>query len=103
LRRCPDGEAYAGQSLYIASKWGAVGLSHSVRAEAQAKGVRVTLIEPGLVDTPMSRSNPHARRLFEQINPLSPADVARAVVLVLEQPVNGLVRESVLQPIGQEI
>jgi NADP-dependent 3-hydroxy acid dehydrogenase YdfG len=96
-------ESYAGQPLYIASKWGVVGLAHSVRKEAQAKGVRVTLIEPGLVDTPMSRSNPHAQRLLEQISPLSPDDVARAVVFVLEQPANVLVRELALQPVGQEI
>jgi NADP-dependent 3-hydroxy acid dehydrogenase YdfG len=96
-------ETYAGQPLYIASKWGVVGLTHSVRKEAQARGVRVTLIEPGLVDTPMSRSNPHAQRLFEQVVPLSPDDVARAIIYVLEQPANVLVRELALQPVAQEI
>lgn len=96
-------EAYAGQPLYIASKWGAIGLTHSVRKEAQARGVRVTLIEPGLVDTPMSRSNPHAQRLFEQITPLTPEDVARAITYVLEQPTNVLIRELAIQPVGQLI
>jgi NADP-dependent 3-hydroxy acid dehydrogenase YdfG len=96
-------ETYAGQPLYIASKWGVIGLTHSVRKEAQARGVRVTLIEPGLVDTPMSRSNPHAQRLFEQVVPLSPDDVARAIIYVLEQPANVLVRELALQPVAQEI
>ena len=96
-------ETYVGQPIYIASKWGAIGLGHSVQKEAQARGVRVTLIEPGLVDTPMSRSNPHAQRLFEQVVPLSPDDVARAIVYVFEQPANVLIRELALQPVGQMI
>ena len=114
LERAPGGQAvviaslsgretYVGQPLYIASKWGVIGLTHSVRKEAQTRGVRVTLIEPGLVDTPMSRSNPHAQRLFEQVVPLSPDDVARAIAYVLDQPANVLIRELALQPVGQGI
>jgi NADP-dependent 3-hydroxy acid dehydrogenase YdfG len=94
-------DSYPGQPLYIASKWGELGLVHSVRKEAQSRGVRVTLIEPGLVDTPMSRGNPYAQRIFEQVKPLTPDDVARAILYVLEQPPNVLIVELSMQPIGQ--
>jgi NADP-dependent 3-hydroxy acid dehydrogenase YdfG len=95
--------AYAGQVAYIASKWASVGLGHSLRKEGQAAGVRVTLIEPGLVDTPMSRANPRAQPLFERVEPLRSEDVAAAMLYVLEQPPNVLISELALQPLGQEI
>jgi NADP-dependent 3-hydroxy acid dehydrogenase YdfG len=96
-------EAYAGQPVYIASKFGEIGLVHSVRKEAQKLGVRVSLIEPGLVDTPMSRSNPFAQPIFAKTEPLTPNDVARAIVYVLDQPSNVLVLEVALQPVFQNI
>jgi NADP-dependent 3-hydroxy acid dehydrogenase YdfG len=96
-------DAYAGQPLYVASKFGEIGLVHSVRKEAQKLGVRVSLIEPGLVDTPMSRANPFAQAIFAQIEPLKPDDVARAIVYVLEQPPNVLIVEVALHPVFQNI
>jgi NADP-dependent 3-hydroxy acid dehydrogenase YdfG len=96
-------DAYAGQPLYVASKFGEIGLVHSVRKEAQKLGVRVSLIEPGLVDTPMSRANPFAQTIFAQIEPLKPDDVARAIVYVLEQPPNVLIVEVALHPVFQNI
>lgn len=96
-------DAYAGQPLYVASKFGEIGLVHSVRKEAQKLGVRVSLIEPGLVDTPMSRANPFAQTIFAQIEPLKPEDVARAIVYVLEQPPNVLIVEVALHPLFQNV
>ena len=96
-------DAYAGQPLYVASKFGEIGLVHSVRKEAQKLGVRVSLIEPGLVDTPMSRANPFAQAIFAQIEPLKPEDVARAIVYVLEQPPNVLIVEVALHPLFQNV
>ncbi len=93
--------SYAGQPLYIASKWGELGLVHSVRKEAQKLGVRVSLIEPGLVDTPMSRANPFAQPLFKEVEPLTPDDVARAIVYVLQQPPNVMILELALQSVRQ--
>ena len=40
--------------MYSASKFGMRGLSDSVRREVRADGIRVTLIEPGFVRTPMN-------------------------------------------------
>lgn len=66
-------------------------------------GVKVTLVEPGLVDTPMARANPFAKHLFDAFDPLRPEDVAEAIAFVLSQPPGVLVRELALQPLGQEI
>ncbi len=96
-------EVYAGESIYIASKWGVVGLGQALRMEARMYGVRVTLIEPGLVDTPMSRANPFAQAWFEKGQALVPDDVANAVAYALAQPPHMAINEIVLRPLAQEV
>ena len=63
----------------------------SVREELRGTGVRVTLIEPGMVDTP----------LFDQPPPyaLQPEDIARAVVYALSQPSHVDVNEILIRPV----
>lgn len=96
-------EAYVGEPVYIASKWGQVGFVHSLRLELQASrsNVRVTVVEPGLVDTPLTRDNPKIAPLLAQQDPLSPADVARAVVYAFQQPPHVVVSELTLRPLRQ--
>jgi NADP-dependent 3-hydroxy acid dehydrogenase YdfG len=91
-------EAYVGEAVYIASKWGQVGFAHSLRLELIESGVRVTLIEPGLVNTPLTYNNPKVRPLLEEIEPLTPEDVARAVVFAHQQPARVSVSEIVVRP-----
>lgn len=93
--------AYVGEPAYIASKWGVVGFGHSVRMEVAEYGIRVTLIEPGAVDTPLTRNAPKIRPLIESINPLQPEDVARAIVFAFQQPAHVTVTELALRPLNQ--
>jgi NADP-dependent 3-hydroxy acid dehydrogenase YdfG len=93
--------AYQGESIYIASKWGVVGFGHAVRMEAQSHGVKVTLIEPGLVDTPLTRLNPKVRPLLDAFTPLSAEDVAGAVIYAYTQPAHVTVNELAVRPLGQ--
>ena len=96
-------ESYAGEPIYAASKWAVVGLGHALRKEALAYGVRVTLVEPGLVDTPLARSTPLGRQWLETLQPLRDLDVARAVAYALAQPAHVAVNEIVLRPLAQEV
>lgn len=61
----------AGQASYSASKYAVVGLSHSLRAEAAAHGVKVNVVCPGIIETPMrenlSIKSPNAKAILEQI------------------------------------
>jgi NADP-dependent 3-hydroxy acid dehydrogenase YdfG len=90
-------ESYVGEPLYIASKWGLVGFGHALRQEVGPAGVRVTLIEPGLVDTPLTRGSEAVRPLLEASAPLRPEDVARAVAYAYAQPPNVAISELVVR------
>jgi NADP-dependent 3-hydroxy acid dehydrogenase YdfG len=93
-------ETYVGEPAYIASKWGTVGLGHAARRELAGMGVRVSLIEPGIVDTPLTRSSAPVRRLLESGPSLRPEDVAEAVLWVLSRPSHVAVDELALRPLG---
>ena len=94
-------DAYVGEPAYIASKWGVIGFGHSVRKEVGRYGIRVTMIEPGAVDTPLTRNAPKVRPLIEAIDPLLPEDVARAVVFAYQQPQHVVITELGLRPLNQ--
>jgi NADP-dependent 3-hydroxy acid dehydrogenase YdfG len=77
---------YLGEPMYIASKWAIAGMGGALRKEALEYNVRVTLIEPGLVDTPMIHSLPEGKHDLEKIEALSPEHIAWAVAFALAQP-----------------
>src|SRR3954447_5474747 len=84
-------------SLYSATKWAVTGMGESLRQELrQEEGsqVRVTLVEPGVVDTPFFDSPP-------SIEALKPDDVARIVMFVLEQPAHVDVNEVLIRRTSQ--
>lgn len=91
-------DSYVGEPLYIASKWGVVGLGHALRKELQSSGIRVALVEPGLVDTPLTRGSPVVRPLVEAGGALLPEDVADAVTWLVSRPGRVAVSEVVIRP-----
>jgi NADP-dependent 3-hydroxy acid dehydrogenase YdfG len=91
-------DTYVGEPLYIASKWGVVGLGHAVRKELQLSNIRVALIEPGLVDTPLTRGSPAVRPLVEAGGALLPGDIADAVAWLISRPRRVAVTELVIRP-----
>jgi NADP-dependent 3-hydroxy acid dehydrogenase YdfG len=82
-------------NLYSATKWAVTGLAGSIREEAVGTGVRVTVIQPGLVRTDMISDEQRAKPN------LVPDDIARAVLYALEQPPSVDVNEIVVRPTGQ--
>lgn len=77
-------------SMYSATKWAVTGMGYNLREELRGTGVRVTLIEPGKVDTPFFDEPP------EQA--LEDRDVARAVIYALTQPAHVDVNEILIRP-----
>jgi NADP-dependent 3-hydroxy acid dehydrogenase YdfG len=80
-------------SLYSATKWAVTAMGESARQELDGTGVRVTLIEPGAVDTPFFDQAPSAA--------LAPEDVARAVMFAVSQPSHVDVNEILVRSVGQ--
>src|SRR5437763_12816398 len=72
-------------SLYSATKWSVTAMGEALRQELDGSGVRVTLIEPGMVDTPFFSNRPTGA--------LEPQDVARAVMFAVSQPPHVAVNE----------
>ena len=91
---------YVGEAVYVASKHALVAFGDCLRQEASPRGVRVTLVEPGMVDTPLL-DNPFARELRKTVTPLQPADCARAIRFALEQPPHCAINEIVIRPVRQ--
>jgi NADP-dependent 3-hydroxy acid dehydrogenase YdfG len=96
-------ETYVGEAAYIASKWGQVGFAHALRQEVMDDGIRVSLVEPGLVDTPLTRDNPRVRPLLLAAEPLTPDNVAAAIVFAFTQPAHVLISEVTVRPLRQRL
>jgi len=96
-------ESWAGEPVYIASKHALVGLGSSLRRECAPGGVRVTLIEPAIVDTPIVRSTAEGRAELAAYAALTPDDVARAVVFAASQPPGVNICELVIRAVGAEL
>jgi NADP-dependent 3-hydroxy acid dehydrogenase YdfG len=92
---------YTGESAYVASKHATVAFADCLRQEVASAGIRVSVIEPGLVETPLIHVYPDALDMVADVTPLDATDIARAVRFVLEQPLQVNVFEVVLRPTAQ--
>lgn len=88
---------YIGEPIYVASKHALVAFADCLRQETALRDVRVTIVEPGLVDTPLV-DNPWAKELMKTVEPLKPDDCARAISFAIEQPPNCVINEIVMRP-----
>jgi NADP-dependent 3-hydroxy acid dehydrogenase YdfG len=100
--------AAMGSAVYNMTKWGVNGFSEGLRQEALHLGVRVTLVEPGFVDTELQGHNTDpmvvdaTEKMREQIGDLLQADdIARAVAYALAQPPHVSVNEILVRPTKQ--
>jgi NADP-dependent 3-hydroxy acid dehydrogenase YdfG len=86
-------------SMYSATKWAVTAIGEALRQELRTMhentAIRVTLIEPGMVDTPFFENRPGPDRALHD------DDIARAVLYALEQPERVDVNEMLIRPAGQ--
>jgi NADP-dependent 3-hydroxy acid dehydrogenase YdfG len=83
-------------SLYSSTKWAVTGMAESLRQELrqdEGANIRVTVVEPGMVDTPFF-DNPVE-------DALEPDDIARIVMFALEQPDRVDLNEILVRPVKQ--
>ncbi|HLI58838.1 MAG TPA: SDR family oxidoreductase [Solirubrobacteraceae bacterium] len=79
-------------SLYSATKAAVATIAETTRAAVVGTGVRVTLLSPGVVDTPLFARPPKVS--------LTAEDIARAVVYAISQPAHVDLGEIALRPLS---
>jgi short-subunit dehydrogenase len=85
-------------AVYAASKFALRGLAQSLRQECSSSGVRVSLVNPGMVDTPFFDKLSFTPGENKE-NALTAEDVANAVMAILDSPGHMVVDEINLSPL----
>jgi clavulanate-9-aldehyde reducatase len=101
--------AALGSAVYNLTKWGVVGFSEGLRQEALHANVRVTIIEPGFVETELqghNEGNPIVMeaidKMREQMDPLQASDIADAIAYALTRPQHVAINEVLIRPTKQQ-
>jgi NADP-dependent 3-hydroxy acid dehydrogenase YdfG len=100
--------ARKGAGVYNASKWAVNAFSESLRQEVTGRGVRISLVEPGAVDTELrthitqTAAREESARFAGTIRQLQSEDIARAILYVVTQPPHVAVNEVLVRPTDQE-
>jgi serine 3-dehydrogenase len=94
-------EVYPGGNVYCATKHAVTALNRGLAIDTLGTGVRVSSVDPGMVETEFSlvRFRGDAERadtVYDGIDPLTPADVAEAVLFCATRPGNANVREMIM-------
>jgi len=99
--------ARAGIGVYNLTKWGINGFSEALRQEVYKNKIRMTIVEPGMVDTEIDTHITDViakQRTIERrnsITPLQSEDVAGAIVYAVTQPERVNVNEILIRPTEQ--
>jgi serine 3-dehydrogenase len=99
-------EVYPGGNVYCATKHAVTALNRGLAIDTLGTGVRVSSVDPGMVETEFSlvRFHGDAKRasgVYDGLDPLTPADVAEAVLFCATRPPHANVREMILMPSAQ--
>jgi 3-hydroxy acid dehydrogenase/malonic semialdehyde reductase len=94
-------EVYPGGNVYCATKSAVDALTRALRIDLNGTGVRVSTVDPGLVETEFSlvRFKGDAGRAalpYRGIDPLTPADVAEVILFIVTRPRHVQVAEVIL-------
>jgi 3-hydroxy acid dehydrogenase/malonic semialdehyde reductase len=97
---------YAGGATYSATKFAVRAISESLRLDLMGTPVRVTNIEPGMVETAFSEvryngDTEKAAAVYKGMTPLSANDIAETIVWCLSRPKHVNIQELVIYPVDQ--
>lgn len=94
-------------SMYGATKFAVNSLAEASRRELGPKGIRVTLIEPGFVESEFQGVAGYKPEWFaevkQRIGPvLTPDDIARSIAFIVEQPAHVHISDVLIRPTRQD-
>jgi NADP-dependent 3-hydroxy acid dehydrogenase YdfG len=98
----------SGRAVYNATKHALTGFAEAVRQEVTRQHVRVSLVEPGAVQTELASHNrPEVlagmRSVIESMELLHPEDIADAIAYIVTRPRRVAVNELLVRPTEQEL
>ena len=93
---------YPNAALYVASKFAVRGFTYALREDLLGRPIRLTTVDPGLVETNFSRvrfrgDEDKAAAVYRGLTPLRPEDVADCIVFALTRPTHVNIDEIVVK------
>jgi NADP-dependent 3-hydroxy acid dehydrogenase YdfG len=97
---------YANGAVYCATKAAEKAISEGLKIDLMGTAVRVTSVDPGMVETDFSRvrfrgDEERAAKVYANITPLQPQDVAEAIVWAATRPAHVNIHNILLTSIDQ--
>ncbi|RLA62208.1 MAG: NAD(P)-dependent oxidoreductase [Epsilonproteobacteria bacterium] len=96
---------YPNGSVYCATKHAVKAISEGLRADLLGQNIRVTNIEPGMVETEFSlirfKDEEKAKEVYKGMTPLSANDIAECILWSLKRPGHVNIQEMVIFPTEQ--
>lgn len=96
----------AGAGVYNLTKHGVGAVSEALRQEVSSEGVRITIIEPGAVDTELTDHirdgvREQVKERVGKVEPLQAHDIADAIEYAVTRPAHVSLNEILIRPTGQ--
>ncbi|MES2515703.1 MAG: SDR family NAD(P)-dependent oxidoreductase [Bacteroidota bacterium] len=96
-------EVYANGNVYCATKHAVDALNKGMRIDLLPHGIRVSAVNPGMVETEFSivrfdGDAERAKKVYENIVPLKPEDVAETIYWMASRPAHVNVNDVILMP-----
>jgi len=98
--------AYPNGALYVTSKFAVRGFTYALREDLLGRPIRITTVDPGLVETDFSRvrfrgDEDAARAVYAGVEAMQPSDIADCIVFALTRPLRVNVDELVVKALNQ--
>ncbi|BAY16341.1 putative short-chain dehydrogenase [Anabaenopsis circularis NIES-21] len=99
-------QTYPGGNVYCATKAAVKAISEGLKQDLLGTPVRVTSVDPGMVETEFSEVRFHgdaerAKRVYQGVNPLTPDDIADVIFFCTTRSPHVNINEVILMPVNQ--
>jgi 3-hydroxy acid dehydrogenase/malonic semialdehyde reductase len=99
-------QAYENGALYVTSKFAVRGFTYALREDLLGRPIRLTTVDPGLVETEFSLvrfrgDREKAKSVYEGVEPMTPNDIAECVLFAVTRPPHVNIDEIVVKALAQ--